>query len=101
MVFPAEDIKPIIVKACQDILGDKNLDQVIQLACYDLIAKEITTQLQDIPQYKWMVQVTTQQLCTITMASQCIWDKSTDGLCEHIHKTPEFIVAIVVYGCKF
>ena len=99
-MFP-KSIQPSLKAICEKALLDKSFDQVMQLKVYNVIAEQINLELMQYKEYKWIVHVNTQQLSTMLMTSQCIWDQERDGLIEYIHKTNEFVIGIVVYGCFY
>ena len=100
-MFPKSNVQPIVESVCNKLLQDKSFDQVIQLHVNDQIANEINTQLAQFTNYKWIVHVNTQQLATMLMTSQTIWDADKDGMVEYVYKTNDYVLGVVVYGCYF
>ena len=73
----------------------------MQLHVSDEIAKDINTQLAQFTNYKWIVHVNTQQLATMLMTFQTIWDADKDGLVEYVYKAKDYLVGVAVYGCYY
>eukprot|EP00835_Amoeboradix_gromovi_P003425 NODE_225_length_13912_cov_0.499674.p7 type:complete len:102 gc:universal NODE_225_length_13912_cov_0.499674:12162-11857(-) len=100
-MFPKDKIKVMIQGICDKSLQSKSFEQVMQLQLFNQIAQEVIDQLKQYSNYKWIVHVNIQQLATMLMTSQSIWDSDKDGLVEYVYKTSEYVLGIVVYGCYF